>query len=52
MGVNLNQLSKRMNSYAGYNISDADRELLRDIQGELQYYFAVLQQYMDKIDSR
>jgi hypothetical protein len=29
IGVNLNQLSKRMNSFAGYNIGDNDRQLLR-----------------------
>ena len=51
LGVNLNQLSKRMNSSAGYNISDADRKLLHDIRDELQYCFAMLQRYMDKIDS-
>lgn len=51
LGVNLNQLSKRVNSFAGYNISDADRKLLHDIQEELQFCFSVLQRYMDKIDS-
>ncbi len=51
LGVNLNQLSKRMNSFAGYNISEADRKLLQDIQDELQYCFSVLQRYMDQIDS-
>ena len=29
IGVNLNQLSKRMNSFAGYNIGDNDRQLLK-----------------------
>lgn len=29
IGVNLNQLSKRMNSFAGYNVGDNDRQLLR-----------------------
>ena len=51
LGVNLNQISKRMNSFAGYTISDADRKLLLEIQEELQYCFSVLQRYMDKIDS-
>lgn len=50
LGVNLNQLAKRMNSFAGYNISDADRKLLHAIGQELQYCFSVLQRYVDKID--
>ena len=29
IGVNLNQLSKRVNSFAGYNVGDNDRQLLR-----------------------
>ena len=29
IGVNLNQLSKRVNSFAGYNVGDNDRHLLR-----------------------
>ena len=29
IGVNLNQLSKRINSFAGYNVGDNDRQLLR-----------------------
>ena len=29
IGVNLNQLSKRMNSFAGYNVADNDRQLLK-----------------------
>ncbi|SHE35939.1 mobilisation protein (MobC) [Mariniphaga anaerophila] len=29
IGVNLNQLSKRMNSFVGCNIGDNDRQLLR-----------------------
>ncbi len=28
IGVNLNQLSKRMNSFSGYNVGDNDRKLL------------------------
>lgn len=29
IGVNLNQFSKRMNSFSGYNVGDNDRQLLR-----------------------
>lgn len=29
IGVNLNQLSKRMNSFSGYNVGDNDRQLLK-----------------------
>lgn len=29
IGVNLNQLSKRMNSFSGYNVGDNDRKLLK-----------------------
>ena len=29
IGVNLNQLSKQMNSFSGYNVGDNDRQLLK-----------------------
>ena len=29
IGVNLNQLSKRINSFSGYNVGDNDRQLLK-----------------------
>ena len=29
IGINLNQLSKRMNSFSGYNVGDNDRQLLK-----------------------
>ena len=33
IGVNLNQLSKRIHSFGGYNIGDNDRELLKQSFG-------------------
>jgi hypothetical protein len=50
VGVNLNQVSKRVNSNHIYQFTDGDREVFKRILGELRSCFSVLQQYMDKID--
>ncbi|QGY47710.1 plasmid mobilization relaxosome protein MobC [Maribellus comscasis] len=46
IGVNLNQLSKRMNSFAGYNIGDNDRQLLKQAFEMMTRCLAFLQKYL------
>ena len=46
IGVNLNQLSKRMNSFAGYNVGDNDRQLLRQAFDMMRNCLILLQKLM------
>ena len=46
IGVNLNQLSKRINSFAGYNVGDNDRHLLRQAFDMMRNCLIVLQNYL------
>ncbi len=46
IGVNLNQLSKRMNSFAGYNIGDNDRKLLKQAFEMMTQCLAFLQKHL------
>lgn len=46
IGVNLNQLSKRMNSFAGYNVGDNDRKLLKQAFEIMRYCLICLQKYL------
>ena len=46
IGVNLNQLSKRMNSFVGYNIGDNDRQLLRQAFEMMTQCLAFLQKHL------
>lgn len=46
VGVNLNQLSKRMNSFAGYNIGDKDRQLVRQAFEMMTQCLAFLQKHL------
>lgn len=46
IGVNLNQLSKRMNSFAGYRIDDHDRELLKEAFKQMRTCLILLQKYL------
>ena len=46
IGVNLNQLSKRMNSFAGYNIDDNDRRLLHQAFDMMRNCLIMLQKYL------
>jgi Arc/MetJ-type ribon-helix-helix transcriptional regulator len=43
IGVNLNQLSKRMNSFSGYNVGDNDRQLLKQAFEMMRYSLIILQ---------
>ena len=46
IGVNLNQLSKRMNSFAGYRIDDHDRGLIRQAFDQMRICLILLQKYL------
>lgn len=46
IGVNLNQLSKRMNSFAGYNVGGNDRQLLKQAFEMMRYCLITLQKYL------
>jgi hypothetical protein len=46
IGVNLNQLSKRINSFTGYNIGDNDRQLLRQAFDRMTQCLAFLQKHL------
>jgi hypothetical protein len=52
IGVNLNQVSKRLNTHSVYQFTTADREVFRQVLQELKACFSVLQQYLDKIEPR
>ena len=51
IGVNLNQLAKRINIHDIYQFTTADREVFRQVLQELKNCFSVLQKYIDRIDS-
>lgn len=46
IGVNLNQLSKRMNSFAGYRVDDNDRQLLKKAFDMMRECLTMLQKYL------
>lgn len=46
IGVNLNQLSKRMNSFAGYNVGDNDRQLLKQSFEMMRNCLITLQKFL------
>ena len=46
IGVNLNQLSKRMNSFPGYNVGDNDRQLLKQAFEMMRNCLITLQKYL------
>lgn len=46
IGVNLNQLSKRMNSFSGYRMSDQDRQLLKQAFDRLRDCLVILQKHL------
>jgi len=50
IGVNLNQVSKRLNIHTVYQFSQTDREVFKQILQELKNCFSVLQKYLDKIE--
>ena len=50
IGVNLNQVSKRLNIHTVYQFSQTDREVFKQVLQELKNCFSVLQKYLDKIE--
>lgn len=50
IGVNLNQVSKRLNTHLIYYFSNNDREVFKQALQELKRCFSVLQKYLDKIE--
>ncbi|WP_303924848.1 plasmid mobilization relaxosome protein MobC [Draconibacterium sediminis] len=46
IGVNLNQLSKKMNSFSTYNVGDNDRHLLRQAFQMMMQCLAFLQKHL------
>lgn len=49
IGVNLNQVAKRMNTETIYNLTLGDRSLMGQLRQELKNCFSSLQKYMDLI---
>ena len=50
IGVNLNQIAKKINIHDIYQFTTSDREVFRQVLQELKNCFSVLQKYMDTID--
>jgi hypothetical protein len=50
IGVNLNQVAKRLNTHSVYQFTQADREVFRQVLLELRRCFHILQKYMDRIE--
>lgn len=46
IGVNLNQLSNRMNSFAGYRIDDRDRQLLKQAFEMMKSCLILIQKHL------
>ena len=52
IGVNLNQVAKRLNTHQVYHFSNADRQVFLQLLSELKNCFAVLQNYLDQIEPK
>jgi hypothetical protein len=52
IGVNLNQVSKNLNTHPVYQFSNTDREVFKAILLELKNCFAILQEYLNKIEPK
>ena len=50
IGVNLNQVAKKINTHDVYQFTSADREVFKQVLQELKNCFSVLQKYADTID--
>jgi hypothetical protein len=50
IGVNLNQVAKRLNTRPVYQFTQADREVFPQVLLELKRCFHILQKYMDRIE--
>ena len=50
IGVNLNQIAKKINTHDVYQFTTSDREVFKLILHELKNCFSALQKYFDMID--
>ncbi len=49
IGVNLNQIAKKLNTYLGYQLDSEDKRTLNNAYEVLKNCFVLLQKYMDQI---
>lgn len=49
IGVTLNQIAKKLNTYLGYQLDSADKRTLNNSYKMLKKCFVLLQKYMDHI---
>ena len=49
IGVNLNQIAKKLNTYLGYQLDSEDKRTLNNSYETLKRCFVLLQKYMDHI---
>jgi Bacterial mobilisation protein (MobC) len=49
IGVNLNQIAKKLNTYLGYQLDSQDKRTLNSSYETLRKCFELLQKYMDHI---
>lgn len=49
IGVNLNQIAKKLNTYLGYQLDSEDKRTLNSSYEMLKKCFLLLQKYMDQI---
>lgn len=49
IGVNLNQIAKKLNTYLGYQLDSEDKRTLNNSYDTLKKCFVLLQKYMDHI---
>jgi hypothetical protein len=49
IGVNLNQIAKKLNTYLGYQLDSEDKRTLNNSYETLKKCFLLLQKYMDHI---
>jgi hypothetical protein len=49
IGINLNQIAKKLNTYLGYQLDRKDKQTLNNSYEMLKKCFVLLQKYMDHI---
>lgn len=49
IGVNLNQIAKKLNTYLGYQLDSEDKRTLNNSYETLKRCFVLLEKYMDQI---
>ena len=50
IGVNLNQIAKKINTHDVYQFNADDRQVFKQVMQELKNCFSVLQKYLEMID--